>query len=297
MIGHDAKRQVNLRLLLGQGAGNHVAVVLLAGQTLADTHETAQHVGFVVGLNALQNGRGALEAQARVDVLRGKRGQRAVFLPVVLGEHAVPVLQEPVAVASGRAHRTAAAELGALVVVQLGARATRTRGTRAPEVVVFTQAADMALGNAERFPNLDGLVVVFEHGEVQLLDRQLEHLGGELQRPSAHLLLEVLPEAEVAHHLEEAQVAPGRTNDVDVAGTHAFLHRGGADVVGVEFLHMQEIRLELDHAGAREQKRRVVGNERGRRHALAALLLEELQVLLADFRSGHIVHGGKPSLS
>ena len=53
---------------------------------------------------------------------------------------------------------------------------------------------------------------------------------------------------------------------------------------------MQEVRLELHHASAREQKARIVGNQRRRRHALAALLLKELQVLLANFRCSHVLH-------
>ena len=140
----------------------------------------------------------------------------------------------------------------------------------------------MAILNTQRFPNLDGFVIILEHGEVQLLDRKLQHIGGKLQRPGAHLLLEVLAKAEVAHHLEEAQVATRGADDVDIVGAHAFLHGGGADVVGIEFLHMQEIRLELHHARTREQQRRVVGNQRRGRVELAALVHDESNVIFPE---------------
>ena len=153
----------------------------------------------------------------------------------------------------------------------------------------------MVLGNAERLPDLDRLVVILEHCKVELLRRQAEHLGGELEGPGTHLVLEVLSEAEVAHHLEEGQVA--RVADVvDVVGTHALLRGRGADVGWVELLLVKEVGLELHHAGARQKQRRVVGDERGGRHALASLLLEEGEVLLADFCGGHVLHGGCSSL-
>ena len=120
----------------------------------------------------------------------------------------------------------------------------------------------MVVGHAQLLPDLDGLVVVEIHGEVQALGRQAQHLGGEFVRPRAHLLLEVFAEAEVAQHLEEALVTARGADDVDVVRAHALLHRRRTDVGGFEVLLLQEIRLELHHAGARQQQRRVVGNER-----------------------------------
>ena len=148
----------------------------------------------------------------------------------------------------------------------------------------------MAFVDAEALPDLDGLVVVKEHGEVEFLFRKAQNLGGELHCPGAHLLLEVLAEAEVAQHLEEAQVTAVGADDVDVVGAHALLNGGGADVVGVELLHMQEVRLELHHAGAGKKQRRVVGNKGRRRQALAPLAFEEAEVLLADLSRSHVLH-------
>ena len=76
VVGHDAQAQV----------GSLVLAVLDAGQALAHADQTAKHVGVVVVRNALHDGRHALKAHASIDVLGLKRGQRAIFLAVVLGE-------------------------------------------------------------------------------------------------------------------------------------------------------------------------------------------------------------------
>ena len=280
VIGDDAQGQVALGIL----AVGH------AGQTLAHGHQAAQHVGLVVGLHALHDGGHALEPHARVDVLLRQRHQGAVLLAVVLGEHAVPVLEEPVAVAARRAVGAAAAELGALVVVDLRAGTAGAGGAGAPEVVVLAEARDVILGHAQVLPNLNGLVVVLEHGEVQALRRQPQHVHGEIVGPGAHLFFEVRAEGEVAEHLEEAQMTARGADDVDVVGAHALLHGGGADIGRLQLLLLQEVGLELHHAGARQKKRRIVGNERGGGHELAALLLEVVQVLLANLSGGHVTH-------
>ena len=109
MVGHDAQAQV----------GGLVLAVLDAGQALAHTDQAAKHVGVVVVRDALHDGRHALKAHAGIDVLGLKRGQHAIFLAVVLGEHAVPVLQEAVAIAARLAVGAAAADLLAHVKVDL----------------------------------------------------------------------------------------------------------------------------------------------------------------------------------
>ncbi len=279
MIGHDAKAGVQRAAL----------AVLLAAQGFAHGHQAAQHVRVVVVGNALHDGRDALKAHAGIDVLGLQRRQRAVFLTVVLSEHAIPVLKITVAVAAGLAVGAAAANLGALVEVDLGARAARAGGAGAPEVVFLAQLGDMALGNAQALPDLDGLVVVLEHGEVELFGGQAQNLSRELVGPCAHLALEVLAEAEVAQHLEEAEVT-GIADVLDVVGAHALLNRGGSDIALVQLFLMKEIGLELHHAGTGKKQRGIVGDERRGRHALAALFLEELQVLLTDFSSSHVLH-------
>lgn len=225
VVRDDAQRLVNIG----------IGFVFLAGKALAHGNQAAQHVGVVVVRDALHNGHDALQAHAGVNVLRRQRSKRAVFLAIELSEHAVPVLEEAIAIATRRAVGAAATDFGALVKVNLRARAARAGGAGAPEVVIFTQARDMAVFNAEALPNLDGLVVVFEHGEVQLFFRQAEHFGRELIRPSAHFVLKIFAEAEVAQHLEERKVAR-IANVVDVVGAHALLHGGGADIGRLQLL-------------------------------------------------------------
>ena len=280
VVCHDAQGEVDLVLL----------AVLLAGEALAHADEAAQDVCVEVGGHALQDGGGALQAHAGVDVLLLKRHQGAVLLAVVLGEDAVPVLQEAVAVAAGGAVGVAAADFLALVVVELGAGAAGAGGAGAPEVVVFAQAGDMGGVDAHALPDAGGLLVLLVDGDVDLLGVELHHLGGELPGPLAHLLLEVLAEGEVAEHLEEAQVAAVCADDVDVIGAHALLGGGGADVLGVEVLLLQEVGLELHHARNGQQQGGVVGDEGGRRPVLAALLLEELEVGITQLGACHSLH-------
>ena len=97
-------------------------------------------------------------------------------------------------------------------------------------------------------------------------------------RPHAKLdgaLLEVVAEGEVAHHLEEGQVALRRADDVDVEGPEALLHRDRARV-GRRLL-LGEVRLEGHHAGDREEQARVVGDQARRGHDRVAVVGEVIQ--------------------
>ena len=148
----------------------------------------------------------------------------------------------------------------------------------------------MGFVDAQILPDVDGLVVVLEYGHIQLLERKLQLAHGEVQRPGAHLALEVLAEAEVAQHLEEAQMATIRADDVDVVRAYALLYRGGADIAVVQVLLLQEVRLELHHARAGKQQAGIIGDQRRRRHTFASLALEIAQVLFPDFGRCHVSH-------
>ena len=80
------------------------------------------------------------------------------------------------------------------------------------------------------------------------------------------------------------------TDIVDVVGAYALLSGGGANVLAIKLLLMKEVGLELNHASAGKQQRWIIGDQGRRRHALAALFLEERQVFLANFGGSHIVH-------
>ena len=251
MISDDAQRQV----------GRFIHLVRFVRKVLAHRDQIAQDIRVVVVVYTLHDGSDALKTHTGIDVLLGQRNERAVFLCVILREDAIPILEEPIAIAAWSTIRATATHFGTLVEVQLGARTARAGGASTPEVIVFTELRDVARIDAEILPDLDRLIVIFEHGEIELLKRKTEHLGREFERPGAHLLLEVFAEGEVSEHLEEAQVAPGGTDDIDIVGTHALLHGSGADVGCFQMLLLQEVGLELDHARCRKQKRWVVGNK------------------------------------
>ena len=224
----------------------------------------------------------------------GQLGHGAVLLAVELREHEVPVLEEAVAVASGRAIRTPASHILAHVVIDLGAGAARAGRAGRPEVIVLAETADVTLLHPELLPDLEGLVVIGEHREVEALDRQMEHLGRELERPGACLLLRNAAKREVAEHLEERSVAPVGTDDVDIVRAHALLARGRTDLA--HGLLALIVLLELVHARIREKQRGVVGDERGGREELAPALLEEGEERRANLSGGHrgniCCHGG-----
>src|SRR5207249_2087249 len=99
----------------------------------------------------------------------------------------------------------------------------------------------------------------------------------------------------VAQHLEEGVVARGEADVLEIvvlsARAHALLAGGGAAVVAA--LAAGEDVLELVHAGVGEEQRRVVlGNERGALHSLVPPLLEEAEEGLTDFYAGLGRHGG-----
>ncbi len=273
VVGDDAQAAV------GAGGGARVG---LARELLAHADQAAQDVAFVVGALELHDRADALEAHARVDVAVGQVRHRAVLLAVVLREDEVPELQESVAVVAG----LLALEGGTLVVVDLGAGAARAGGAGGPEVVVGAEAGDVVVGHALRVPELHGLVVVLKDGHVEAVDRQTQVLGvgAEVKGPGDRVGLGVAAKGEVAQHLKEGQMA-GVADVVDVVGAQALLAGAGADLA--HGLGALVVLLELVHAGVGEQQGGVVGNQGRGGVELAALVLEELQEVLADLRCGH----------
>jgi hypothetical protein len=112
-----------------------------------------------------------------------------------------------------------------------------------------------------RRPQLLGLVVVLEDGDVEPVLGQAVDLGHQLPGVLDGFLLEVVAEGEIPQHLEEGVVAAGAADVLEVvvlaAGADAFLRRGGAGVVAL--LLAKEDVLELVHARVGKQQRGVVG--------------------------------------
>lgn len=233
----------------------------------------------------LHDGRHTLKTHTRVEVAMRELRHRAVLLAIVLREDEVPELKETVAIATGAAIRATAADLLALVEVNLGAGTARAGGACRPEVIVLAETADVILGDPEPAPDLEGFIVFGEHGEVQPLDGKLEHLRRKLERPGAGLLLRHASKGEVAEHLEEAGMTAVGTDDVDVVRANALLARRRADLA--HGLLALVILLELVHASIREQKRRVIRHERRAGIQLAATLLKEREERGANLSGGH----------
>ena len=277
MVGDDTQRPA--RALIGIG------IVGLSGDLLAERDQPLHEVAVVVGALVLHDGGHALETHARIEVAVRKLGHGAVFLTIVLGEHEVPELEEAIAVATRGAVGASAADLLALVEIDLGTGSAGAGGAGGPEVVVLAQAGDVVLGNTEPAPDIARLVILGENGEVEALDRELELLGDELESPLASLLLGDAAEGEVAEHLEERKVAAILADAVDVVGAHALLAGARTDL-GHGLLALVVL-LELVHAGVGKQERGVIGHERGARIELEASLLEEIKERRADLGGGH----------
>ena len=152
------------------------------------------------------------------------------------------------------------AELGALVEEDLRARPARP-GLAHPPEVVLVEALDPLGGHADR-----GRARVSAASSSEMCTVTHSRSGSrpkpsviEAPRVADGALLEVVAEGEVAHHLEERQVALGRADDVDVRGPKALLDRD-RPVEGRGLL-AQEVGLEGHHARDGEQQRRVVGDQ------------------------------------
>ncbi len=254
-------------------------------------HDPPVPVGLVDRHDVLEDRSAALEPEPRVDVLLRKRRQRAVRVLLVGHEDEVPELEEPRAARAGRrAIGLAAAVLLAPVVVQLGVRAARSGPAHRPEVLGGRQRHDPLDRHADPLPELDRDLVGTElelriagvHGHPDAVPVEPHVLPDELARELDRAFLEVLPEREVAEHLEERQVVAVEADLVDVGGPEGLLRC--RQQRRRRRLEAEEVRHHRLHAGAREERRAVVGarDERRRRHAHVALRLEEREEALAQ---------------
>jgi hypothetical protein len=244
------------------------AAEALAGDRLGLLDQRRERVGRVEAVAAGHRGQDALEAGARVDVLAGQVGELAVGAAQVLGEDQVPDLD--VALLGRRVGRSAlGAELRPVVPEDLGAGAARARVAHLPEVVP-AQALYAVAREADLVdPQALGLVVALVHGDPQAVAVELEHLGDELPGPDDRLAFEVVAEAEVAQHLEEAEV-PGRAADgvevvVLAAGPDAALDGGRPGGRPGHGLLAEEIGDERHHARVGEHGRAGVRRDQAAR--------------------------------
>ncbi len=223
----------------------------------------------------------------------GQRSQLVVGVLVVLHEHEVPVLQEPLVLAAGQI--VGGAEGEAAVDVQLRARSAGADRAGFPEVLRARTPDDPLARHADGEPQLDRLLVGAEpellvsgedrHPDVVGVER--EHFQGEIPRELDRLGLEVGADREVAEHLEEREVAQGAADVVDVGRAKALLtaRQHGRGRIGAA----QEVGLQRLHAGGREQNRAIVGGRHQRCGGNAQVLAlgEEAEKPLANLIRSH----------
>jgi len=175
--------------------------------------------------------------------------------------------------------------------VDLGARTAGPVVAHGPEVVLFAEAQDAVVTEAgDLLPQRERVVVVGEHRGHQPPAVEPEIPGQKLPGIGDGVGLEVVPEREVAQHLEERVVPGGPPDVLEVvvlaAGADALLTRGGALVFPL--LLAREDTLELHHAGVGEEQRGIVpGDERRRAHTPVAVALEVAEKLFTQAVAGH----------
>ena len=222
-----------------------------------------------------------------------QRRELAARVAIELHEDQVPDLDEAAAGVVGEL-LVLAARLGgfhAQIVVDLRARTARAGVAHLPEIVLLVEAEDAALGNAGHLlPQLFGVVVLAENGDVEPVFGQAVILGDQVPGELDGVGFEVVAEGEIAQHLEERVVAAGVADVFEIvvlaARAHAFLRGGGAGVIAL--FQAQEDVLELVHARVGEQQRGVVGGHQRRAadHAVAAFG-KEVEKALSDFVTCH----------
>ena len=143
---------------------------------------------------------------------------------------------------------------------------------------------------ATLLPELFGVVIFAEDGDVELVFGEAVFAGDEVPGELDGVGFEVIAEGEIAQHFEESVVAAGVADVFEIvmlaAGADAFLGGGGAGVIaGFEAL---EDLFELVHACVGEEQRRVIGGDEGTAaHDAMAAGVEEIEKALADVVTGH----------
>ena len=282
VVGHDAVGHVDVAVVLGADLSG---VRPGAGDAADLVEEGDEDVGVVVGVDALQDGREALEAHAGVDVLGREGPEAAVGLAVELDEDVVPDLDDVGQVGVDAAGGVAAADA---VVVDLRARPAGSRGAHLPEVVLGVEGQD-AVGGEVVEPDVarlevgGGRLVAAEVRGVQPRLVEAELLRQALPRHGDGPLLEVVPEGPVAQHLEEGVMVHVLADVVEVvvlaAGADALLRVGGAGQrrhLQVRVARAEEQRLVLVHPRIGKQEGGiVVRDDRGGRPEHVRVLLDE----------------------
>src|SRR3989338_6473899 len=98
-------------------------------------------------------------------------------------------------------------------------------------------------------PNLIRFVITFVYTYEDAVLRQFQALCDEFPSPLDGLLFEVVSKGEVSEHFKKRMVVWGFPHLIKVAGSKAFLGRGGPFQVGSQ---PQEVIFKLVHSSARK---------------------------------------------
>ena len=247
--------------------------------------QRSEEVGLVDRRRVLQHHRPALESGPGIDVLLGQGRLAAVLEALELHEDQVPDLEPAILVVRGAL--VGCGGVGVHVVMQLGAGAAGAILPGVPVVPLVGSVAKYAVFRQTHIvpPDRVGVVVVREDGDGEPIGRHAHHLGGELPSPGDRLPLEVVADRKVAQHLEHCQMR-GVADLIDVGRAEALLH-GGEPGVGRLRL-AQEVGLEWNHAGAREEEGGIAWrDQRSTCHGLVSLVDEEVRECSPDLAGMH----------
>ncbi len=270
--------------------GGFVLSPFLTRQLLDPGDDGLKDVSFIDVRSALQDCQHPLEAHPCIDVFGGQDGIVAVEVAVVLGEYEVVQLDEIVVVVRAPhpvAHRVVycrnVVERSA-VVANFGTGPTYALvAGRTPPVVLVAKPVDTLRRNSQVEPDLFGLVIGGVDGVVQAFRIETEAIRHQIERPFTGFFFEIVPETEVAQHLEHGEVGIVAYL-FDIGGPEALL-RGCYARVRRLFLS-REVGLELRHPCTDEQQRGIGSwNQRGRRHAQVVAFLEIRQKRFSQFVS------------
>ena len=112
---------------------------------------------------------------------------------------------------------------GTLVEKDLRRRPTGSRIAHPPEIVVAKPLDSLKWDPNRITPDGLSVIVAVMNGDPEPVAIDAEHLRQQLPGHLDGTLLEVVPETEVAKHLEERAVAGRGTDDVDIDRPKAFL--------------------------------------------------------------------------
>ena len=222
--------------MVGNHAQRFIFSIGTARQFSGGFQQRLEHINFIVGMNALHNGRNPLQPHTGIHRWFWQRYHFTVWLTVELHKYVIPDFDKTITVFF-RSPGLSTPDVIAMVVENLGARTTGAGIAHLPEVIgcvlgtfVIANTDDAISRDAYLFiPDIEGFVVFGIHRHQQLLNRQIKPLLRRQKFPGVldRIFFKVITKAEVTQHFKEGVMARGITDVFQIvvltAGTHATL--------------------------------------------------------------------------